>query len=253
MDNQQGPLSILILGIGDFFSKLYYHTGFVLFMDDIPILVDCQDPLPKVLYEASQKSGVKIDMSDIDHLILTHLHGDHSNGLESLGFYNYFIRGKKPLLYTIPEVREDIWENKLKASMSPRTNNDFDKVGEMTLEDFFEPRILYPGKIQTILGMKIEIRYTRHFIPCFGFKVLYKGRSLGYSCDTVFDPDHIDFLSECDLILHETNKKGHTEYEKLLSLPDEIKNKMLLVHIYDEFDVKNSRIPVAREGAIYYA
>jgi len=251
MTRRSSPLSFLMLGIGDFFTKYYYHTGFIIFLEDRPILVDCQDPLPKALYEASLKSKVKIGLDDIDHLILTHLHGDHSNGLESLGFYNYFTRNRKPMIYTIPEVKEAIWENKLKASMHPRTNDDFEKVGEMKLEDFFRIRLLSPERTHSILGMKIKIRYTRHFVPCFGFKVFYKGRSLGYSCDTCFDPEHIRFLGECDTILHETNNGGHTEYRKLLTVPGEIRRKMLLVHISDSFDIKKSRIPVAEEGRMY--
>lgn len=252
MRHIRSPLSFLILGIGDFFSKLYYHTHFVIFAEDCPVLVDCPDPLPKSLYEASQKSHVKISLDNIDHVILTHLHGDHSNGLESLGFYNYFVRRRKPVIHTIPEVRKVIWNNKLRASMSPKTNNNFEKIGELSLEDFFRLKMLYPNKTSTIKGMRIRIRYTRHYIPCFGFKVYYKGRSLGYSSDTVFDPEHIEFLSDCDLILHETNKVGHTKYEMLQSLPPVIREKMRLIHIYDEFDVKKSEMPVVEQGVLYH-
>lgn len=252
MRKARSPLSFLILGIGDFFSKLYYHTHFVIFADKFPVLVDCPDPLPKTLYEASQKSGINISLDDIDHIILTHLHGDHSNGLESLGFYNHFMRKAKPVIHTIPEVRKVMWKNKLKASMSPKTNKIFEKIGEFKMEDFFRLKILQPGKSHTIKGMKICIRHTKHFIPCFGFKVNYKGRSLGYSSDTAFDPDHIEFLSECDLILHETNHEGHTKYKMLQSLPGKIRKKIRLIHIYDEFDAKNSEMPVVKQGVLYH-
>ncbi|MBN1902312.1 MBL fold metallo-hydrolase [Candidatus Sumerlaeota bacterium] len=248
----RSPLSFLVLGIGDFFSKLYYHTHFIIYADENPVLVDCPDPLPKALYEASQKSGIEISLDDIDHVILTHLHGDHSNGLESLGFYNYFVLKRKPVIHTIPEVKEAMWVNKLKASMSPITNDKFEKTGEFQLGDFFRLKMLPPGKTSTIKGMKIRIRYTRHYIPCFGFKVHYKGRCLGYSSDTVFDPEHIGFLSDCDLILHETNHGGHTKYEMLESLPPSIRKKIRLIHIYDEFDVKKTCMPVVEQGKLYH-
>ena len=251
MNTSNSSLSILILGIGDFFSKYYYHTSFVIFPDESPVFVDCPDPLPKMLYEASQKSGVPLGLDDIDHVILTHLHGDHANGLESLGFYNRFLRHRKPILHTIPEVADVLWDRRLKSSMGPCTNADFESCGEMRLEDFFRLHILHPDKIHSIKGMKIQIHYTRHFIPCFGFKIAYKGRTFGYSSDTAFYPEHIRFLSDCDLILHETNKGGHTQYEKLLTLPEEIRRKMMLIHIYDDFDIEKSKIPVAREGCLY--
>ncbi len=252
MSERRSALAFLVLGIGDFFSRLYYHTSFILFVDNRPILVDCPDPLPRIIFEASKKSGVPVDIDDIDNIILTHLHGDHSNGIEGLGFYNHFTRRKKPVIHTIPEVRDVMWENKLKASMSTLTNDNFEKVCELSLHDYFRLRMLYPGKTHSILGMKIKIRYTKHYVPCFGFKVFYKGRSLGYSSDTIFDPEHIDFLSECDVILHETNKIGHTAYEKLLALSPHIREKMLLIHIHDSFNVEKSKIPVAREGKLYY-
>ena len=252
MPRRKSPLSILILGIGDFFSKYYFHSSFVIMLDGKPVFVDCPDPLPMMLRSASQKSGVSLGLSDIDHVILTHLHGDHANGLESLGFYSRFFRHKKPTIYTIPEVRRAIWENRLKSSMGPFTNNEFERVGEMKLEDFFRLRMLHAGRTQSISGMKIKIRYTKHFIPCFGFKVFYKGCSFGYSSDTTFDPAHIDFLADCDMILHETNKGGHTEYEKLLGLPPALRKKMMLIHIYDDFNIGRSEIPVADEGRVYF-
>jgi len=252
MTQRKSPLSILILGIGDFFSKYYYHSSFVILLDGRPVFVDCPDPLPMMLHAASQKSGVSLGLNDVDHVILTHLHGDHANGLESLGFYSRFFRHKKPIIYTIPEVERAIWENRLKSSMGPFTNDEFERVGEMKLEDFFRLRILRPGRCHSILGMKIKIRHTKHFIPCFGFKVSYKGHSFGYSSDTTFDPAHIDFLADCDLILHETNKGGHTEYEKLLSLPPALRKKMMLIHIYDDFNIRRSEIPVAEEGKLYF-
>lgn len=251
MAETKSPLSVLVLGIGDFFSRKYYHTSMVLLAEGRPIFVDCPDPLPKMLHEASRKSGINLGLGDIDDVILTHLHGDHANGLESLGFFNKFVSHKKPTLHTIPEVADVIWENRLKSSMGTLVDKDYKPCGEMGLSDFFRIRILKPEKWFSIAGVKIKIHYSKHFIPCFGFKVSYKGRSFGYSSDTAFDPAHIDFLSDCDLIIHETNKGGHTEYERLLTLPEEIRRKMMLIHIWDDFDVRKSRIRVAREGGLY--
>lgn len=248
----RSPLAVFMLGIGDFFSKKYYHAGFVLFLDGFPVMVDCQDHLPKVIHEACIKSGIDFSLDNLDHIILTHLHGDHSNGLECLGFYNFYIRKKKPVIYTIPEVKEVMWDQKLKAAMGPKTDENFKETGEMSMDDFFQVKTLSENEPNHILGMKLEIRRTKHYVPCFGLKAEFQGRKLGYSSDTAFDPGHIEFLSDCDLILHETNKGGHTKYEKLASLPEDIKKKMLLVHIWDEFDPATSDMRVAEEGYVYY-
>ena len=53
------------------------------------------------------------------------------------------------------------------------------------------------------------------------------GRCLGYSADTAFDPALLSWLSEADLIVHETNLGPiHTPYEKLASLPSDLRGKM---------------------------
>lgn len=67
-------------------------------------------------------------------------------------------------------------------------------------------------------------------------------RTLGYSADTAFDPTRIDWLSEADVVIHETNLGVHTPYEKLVALPQELRERMRLVHYPDDFDVENSVI-----------
>jgi len=135
-------LSFLVLGIGDLFTKFYYHTSMIIFADDFKLLVDFPSPLRKVIYEASKKAKFDIDVTDINDAILTHVHSDHSNGIETYGFYKLFFEGKKPTLYTIPEVKDVLWENRLKASMGYLTNKNFDFEKQMILEDYFNIQIL---------------------------------------------------------------------------------------------------------------
>lgn len=246
------PLKFLMLGVGDFFPRRYYYTSFLILTNHSNVLVDCPDPLHKVLFEATRRSGISIEITDINNVILTHLHGDHSNGLEGLGFYKHFIHKRRPTIYTIAEVANNLWEHKLCGSMCRMNDLESMTPRFYQLQDFFKIRLLREGVIHRIKDLKVIIRMTKHYIPCFGLKIGYKGRWLGYSSDTAFDPEHISFLSDCHLILHETNVGGHTPYEKLLTLPESIRNKMLLVHLTDDFDTRRSKIPCAEEGKIYY-
>jgi ribonuclease BN (tRNA processing enzyme) len=242
---------VLILGKGDFFSRLHYCTSFVVFADDFKLLVECPDPLHKMLHEASRKSGIALTVDDLDNVLVTHLHGDHCNGLEGYGFYKHFIQRRKPTIYTSRAALRDLWNHKLKASMGYTVNDAFGARRKMRLEDYFTVRPLEFGRRQRIGKIGIEIHRTRHYLPCFGFRMSFHGRSLGYSSDTDFDPGLIRFLSKCDMILHETNHGGHTPHAKLLELPGDIKGKMVLVHLPDDFDARRSRIRVAEEGRLY--
>lgn len=244
-------LQLLITGIGDSFSRLYYATSFVLIAGGEKIMIDCPEPLRKMVYEASQASGYPLDLHDINHVIITHLHGDHCNGLEGFGYFKKYIQRVKPVIYTIREVVDNLWEHRLKAAMGPFADETFQVKRELTLEDYFDVCILEEGKTTPLHNVQITTRRTKHYLPCFGFKIAYQGKSIGYSSDTSFDPEHIKFLSDADFILHETNYGGHTPYADLVALPKSVTAKMKLIHISDDFAIDRSRISVARQGDLY--
>ena len=245
-------LQFLPLGIGDFFSRYYYSTSFVVLAGDTPILVDSPSPLRKMLHEATTRAGIDLPIEAINHFVLTHLHGDHANGLEEVAFYKRFLQGRKPALYTIPEVTRDLWEHRLQASLGILTDSDLTNGTPQALSDYFEVRECEEARLNACGDASLFIRRTRHFLPCFGLRVSFGGLTLGYSSDTVFDPDHIEFLSGSDLIVHEISPGGgHTPLEKLAALPESLRRKMFLAHIPDTFDVARSPIPVLQEGHLY--
>jgi len=74
------------------------------------------------------------------------------------------------------------------------------------------------------------------------------GRCLGHSADTGFDEGLLDWLARADLLVHETNHPPHTPYERLASLPAELRARMRLTHYPDEFDLAASAIEPLRQG-----
>lgn len=245
-------LQFLPLGIGDFFSRHHYCSNFVVLAGGEPILVDCPSPFRKMLHEATTRAGIELNVEDVNRLVLTHLHGDHANGLEELAFYKRFFQNRKPTVHTIPEVIDEIWEHRLKASMGVLTDMDRNHAAPQQLSDYFDLQVCHEGAALPCGRATLQIRRTRHFLPCFGLKIAFAGLSLGYSSDTAFDPVHIDFLATSDIIIHETSAgSGHTPTDRLASLPEAIRRKMFLIHIPDEFDVASSPLPVLEEGRLY--
>jgi ribonuclease BN (tRNA processing enzyme) len=201
-----------------------------------------------MLSEAGQKAGVPLDYAQVDKLILTHLHGDHSNGLEEWLLYRYFILKQRPTIYTSPEVAADLWEHKLSCSLM--WNSKDYNVGERTHtpEDFYDLVEVPFGSSFEIGAARFETRQTIHPLPTFGLKVHHENMILGYSCDTVYDPAHIEWLSEADLIFHECNMGPHTGYEELVALDASLRGRMRLVHVSENFDIGGSVIPVLEQG-----
>jgi len=253
MEEAKFPLQAIPLGIGDFFSQRSYTTAFLVLGGRTRLLIDCPDPLRKILFESTSSAGIPTDANEIDAVLLTHLHGDHANGLEGLGFYRRMSPHSpgRPALHALPEVLSDLWERKLRGSMgrSYMPHKGVDAVN--SLEDFFAPHAVAPGRPFRIGDLEVEIRRSRHAVPCFGCKIRCEGRTLGYSGDTDFDPRHIEFLAESDLIFHETNTGIHADYCELAKLPEPLRRKMRLVHLSDEFDRAASAIEPAEAGRAY--
>lgn len=245
-------LRFLALGVGDFFSKVRYPTSFVVLTGERPLLIDCPSPLTRMVHEASTRAGVALNLEAIDDVLLTHLHGDHANGLEEFAFYKRFLQGRRPRLYTIAPVAAELWEHRLRGAMGQSLDLPGDTISTFTMEDFFEVVLLDETRPNSVCGLELQLHRTRHFLPCFGFRARQGPLTLGYSCDTTFDPALIDFLAPSNLILHETNfGPGHTAIEKLLALPADLRAKIRLVHISDQHDLTACPIPVIDEGTVY--
>lgn len=244
---------VIVLGVGDAFSDRYGPTSLVLRSDGQMLAVDCPDMYRAVLRRAVRNAtdaSLALDVSQIDRVLITHLHGDHVGGLEGLAFFKRFVENKRVELYCPPEVREAIWTRRLSVAMDTLYEGD-GRYRKMTFEDYFDCTVLPWDEERTVGPFSITLRRATHHIPTAALRARASGRTLGYSCDTAFDPELIAWLESADLVIHETNfGAAHTPYEKLATLPAELRARMRLVHYSDLFDLDASVIRPAREGEV---
>ena len=237
-------LQTVALGVGGAFSQTYYSTAIVVRASSGTLLIDCPHPIRKMLREAELTPPV--DIGDLDAVLVSHLHADHSSGLEGLLFYSRFHLHKKAVLAAHDAVLERLWPHHLAAGMDSLELDG--KQVSLTLEDYAEVLHLQSTGRTAVAGFEVACRRTQHHVPTFAFKIYADDRILGFSADTAFDGELIDWLSECDLILHETNEGIHTPYEQLLSLDISIQQKMRLIHYPDHFNLEEARIAPMRQG-----
>jgi ribonuclease BN (tRNA processing enzyme) len=238
-----------VLGVGDAFSALSYSSCLALEAEGQWLLVDCPHPIRKILREAALARGLRLDLEQFSAVALTHLHADHSSGLEGLAFFARFLLDRRVPLLAHPEVLARLWDGHLAGSMECSVQAPGSPAVRRDLNYFFEVTPLSEEFAVRAGPFGIRCRRTLHSIPTTAFRIEAAGRCLGYSADTAFDPSLIDWLSAADLIIHETHPGPmHTPYGDLARLPAELRAKMRLIHYPDDFDLAASAIEPLRQG-----
>jgi ribonuclease BN (tRNA processing enzyme) len=246
-------MRVLILGVGDAFTTRHFGSSALIEGPEGYVLLDCPDPIHRVLREATTRAGWAIDASGIDDILLTHLHGDHCNGLESFGFARFILRSGPapgaerpiPRIHTSRAAADRLWA-RLAPAMDAATSPSPRGLG-----DFYEVRELEPGTTATVAGLSVRCRLTRHSVPTLGLLISDGAATLGWSSDTPFDEAHVEWLSQADVVVHECNHPPmHTPLESLEALPIELKARMRLIHLPDDFDPSSSAIRSLEPGEV---
>ena len=248
---------VIPLGVGDTFSAEHVTASLLLRCEGFNLAIDAPDRYRGVLARASHLRD-PLELESIDHMIITHVHGDHVNGLEGVAFFKRFAQERKLNLYTLPEVRTPLWERRLAAPMSVLWDGQRHKP--MSFHDYFDWKglvarpsgvVSYEGEslpCREIGPFRVRARRTIHHVPTSALLIDAGGVTLGYSADTAYDPELIAWLDQADLIIHETNHgPAHTPYEQLAALPASLRSKMRLIHYPDEFNIGASVIRPLRE------
>jgi glyoxylase-like metal-dependent hydrolase (beta-lactamase superfamily II) len=242
-------LSVRVVGVGDAFTAMHHNACLLVEGGGTRVLVDAPPALARALADLGERGGPRLGLDDVDHVIITHLHGDHMGGLEQLLYWRRFVTGRKATVWAIAEVHAGLWERRLAGGME-QLMDEAGVMHRMRLEDYTEVRTLAPGTAR-IGGLAIDWRPTIHHVPTSALRFEAAGARFGYSADTAFDPALVAWLGESELFFHETNLGVHTPLASLVALPEAVKARMRLIHYPDFHDVESSPIRCAREGDAY--
>ena len=236
-------MRVLILGTGDAFTRTCFGSCALIEAPAGYVLLDCPDPIHRVLAEATERAGWQVDADVIHDVLLTHLHGDHCNGLESFGFARRILRDREdapsPRVFLNRPAAPGLWTRLVPAM---EVQGWFDRPA--VLADYFELREFEPGSEIEVAGLRVATRTTQHTVPTTGFRITDGSFSIGWSGDTSFERAHLDWLLEADLVVHEAGSGPiHAEIERLDALPVRDREKLRLIHLADDFDPGASAIP----------
>jgi phosphoribosyl 1,2-cyclic phosphodiesterase len=241
----------LILGIGDAFTRRYFSCSALVEAPRGHVLIDCPDLIHRVLHESTHAAGWSADAGSIDDIILTHLHGDHCNGLESFAFFRRHLHIEdptrpRPRLHTSAAVIDRLW-----SRLAPAMDAPYEGGRPSRLDDYFELHTIEPGNEYDIAGLCVSARFTQHPIPTTGLLLRDGPHVIGWSSDTPFEQAHVDWLATATIIIHESNRgAAHTPIEQLEALPAAVRQRMRLIHLPDDFDPSRTTIRVLQQGEV---
>ena len=260
-------MKITFLGSGGAFTdyRVNYHTNALVETSEGPVLIDCGG----TAVQSMKELGVKV--WDLVGVFITHMHGDHIGGLEQLLWERFYMGPDgMPGWTSTPLYATPIIHKALRRSLHDCVDDYFDISGENRQGGYY---VLVDTEKVKPQSPPIEIGDTLfQFIktphvegpsiskPAFGILI---GQMEGecsswvyWTGDTMFRPDIATIVPQAQVIFHDCSfgprYEGtvHTHYEDLLTLPTDVRARIVLMHhtqVPDGIDVEADGFMAAAE------
>jgi glyoxylase-like metal-dependent hydrolase (beta-lactamase superfamily II) len=220
---------VTVLGNSHGFDKSGSVSGYVLWINGRGVMIDP----PPYSSATLEREGIRPRM--IVGIVLTHCHADHDAGA-----FQKVLTGSPVVVITTPTIYKSfIRKYAALSALSPALLRHSHR---------YKPAII--GQPLRFQGATFYFTYTLHTIPCVGFRVEWRGRSMVFTGDHFNSPEAIDMLQstgvltkaraddlrflplqETDVLLHEAGAPPiHTPLDVLLKLPARVKKRLYVVH-----------------------
>lgn len=228
-------MKLLFIGSGSAFTvddKNYNSNMLLIDTENAEkLLIDCGSDARRSLY----KQGYSY--TDVDNVYISHVHADHSGGLEWLGLTRKFSDGcDRPKLFSDEAIINDLWENTLSGGMMTLQGVKAD------LESFFDVQKIAAGGSFIWNNITFKTVRTVHafnddqLIPSYGLFFTINATRIFITTDTQFTPVELNASYQgADVIFQDCetsiSRSGvHAHFDQLVGLDPSIKAKMWLYH-----------------------
>lgn len=250
--SNNGELSIVFIGIGSAFARKNFQTNLLIIKGENHLQVDSGTKCSLALTQMG------LSVPSIKNIHITHSHADHIGGLEEIALMGRYVARSRPKMYITKEYQKFLWNESLRGGCGYGEKHD-DKY--LSFEDFFDA--IYPKKLKNyprdtyefnVGKINIKSMRTKHILEAaeswenagWSTGIIIDDRVM-FSGDTQFDRDLIidyDKKFNLEVIFHDVQfftGGVHSSLDELKDLPADIKSKMYLVHVSDnwmQFDDK---------------
>lgn len=250
------PLEIIPIGVFGAFPLFGYQTNYLVRSKGQQLLIDCGTTA------CAAMCRIKIPFDAMDDVLLTHFHLDHVGGLVQLA-WERFARSKPPVLLHVDEALEGpLWDNFLYAFLG-RIGLTNGEIISPSREKFFRVNTIKPFSATwsepfEAAGFSIRLVKTWHVALTPSFGVIINDKVF-ITSDTVFIPDVLEQVVNnfpIEAIFHDVSfqpemEKIHATYEQLLSLPEDLRQLLILTHYEETAEDGDWELELGEAGKIY--
>jgi ribonuclease BN (tRNA processing enzyme) len=217
------PFKIMMLGVGNGFSKDTYNNNALIEVAGSNYLIDCG------ITAWTSLDDLGIAFEDIEGIFITHLHFDHSGGLQEAALYGAYVANKKIKLYLPRPLKEMLWEEELKGALYNPSG------GKGCMEDYFEIIPIEENEI-FLLADQLPVYWiqTEHVRDKFSSSLVLDQRFF-YSGDMVADEPLMSELysNGVRVFYHDVHFNEvvvHASFEEVSNYPTVIKEHLYAMH-----------------------
>lgn len=233
--SEKGGKTMILTVIGSCANQIANREGVSLLVEngDDNLLIDCGPGIVAAFGRCCRKT------SEVKHLLLTHVHGDHMAG------FPYFVwnRNFECMGSTPPEDLHVFGERDTVSLAKYMLEHCYPEISlpfqviyhEIKSEDNFSSGTL-----------EIETVCANHAVPCVSCVINCEGKKMTYTSDTLYNESLIDKAKYADVLVHEgmmpksmetlANKVKHSIAFMAGKFAYDVKAKqMIMVHIAPGF------------------
>jgi hydroxyacylglutathione hydrolase len=238
-----GAVKLTMVGTGSALGYKYFTNSCLVETEEYNLLIDCGETTPLGLH------AMGYDLSKLDGIFITHIHGDHVNGLEKLAWTFRYVLQKKIDLIGDTILLSKLWENTLRGGLEEAEEGrlglgDFFNV--IPIERMYNPLVksfskdgTYSVELALSPSLDLEIIKTEHIKGKASYS-LFINNDIFYSGDVRFDPELFEYLTnerEVGVIFHDCQlhdfAEVHAPLSKLLTLDEDLQRSIWLMHYGD--------------------